>query len=97
MIALGSGENENAFQQDVTLGLSMIFDIADVEGRAVILSKLRRIFDKFERLKRFVLKEDTIQWRSGNDGETILYFKYVSLESDEEKEFSRKLLSSQAR
>ena len=43
-LALTSDENENSFQQGEGLGQAHIFDINDPEGRASILSRLRRVW-----------------------------------------------------
>lgn len=87
-LILGSDENDNAFQQGIGVGESMIFDINDPIARADILARVRRVFDKFERLKRFALREDTLRWSSA-DGEMVLEFMYVNLESDDERLFRR--------
>ena len=91
-MALLSDENENAFAQGIGLGNAMVFDISDPLSRATILASLRRVFERFERLKRFKLRENTIKWDEA-DGELILSFKYVSLEADEERDFRRKFMS----
>lgn len=91
-LALADDSNDNAFQQNEGLGSDMIFDVADPLSRAGILARLRRVFNRFEALKRFKLREETIVWNEG-DGEMTLEFKYISLEADEEKEF-RKTFSS---
>jgi hypothetical protein len=92
-IALGSSENDNAFQQDITLGEELIFNTDDPAMRVKVLRKLETIFDKFRTKKRFLLKKETISW-SSSDGETTLEFKYVNLESDEEKLFRRAFTSA---
>jgi hypothetical protein len=84
-IALGSSENENAFQQDITLGESMVFDLNDPTIRAKILRKLYRIFDNFRLKKRFLLKKETIAWEEDpQKQELTLVFTYTNLESDED-------------
>ncbi len=91
MLALASDDNENSFQQDGGLGISMIFDIADPQARADILAALRRVFGRFERLKRFKLLENTIRWIDDKTkpGETILACKYIALESERVQDFSK--------
>jgi hypothetical protein len=93
-IALGSNENENAFQQDVTLGENMIFDLNDYSIRANILKKLYKIFEDFRLKKRFELKKETIAWIEDSKNQTLsLEFRYVNLESDEDI-FFRKAFTS---
>lgn len=86
--ALGSDENENAFQQDITLGIGMIFDLNDPILRAKILRRTYQLFDLFKDQKRFKIKKDTVKWEE-NGEELILEFKYVNLESDEDILFRR--------
>jgi hypothetical protein len=93
-LALASNDNENAFQQSIGLGQDMIFEINDPAARADKLAKLRRVFDRFERLKRFKLIENTIRWDDGAvDGESVLAFKYIALESDSIRDFDQKYSS----
>lgn len=94
--ALGSDENENAFQQDLGLGDAMIFEINDQEFRAKMSERLRVIFARFERLKRYRLLEETIDW-TDVPGEQIVFFKYVNLESDKVQDFQKSLASLGAR
>ena len=89
-LALASDETDHAFQQNEGLGTEMVFDIGDPLTRADILARVRSVFSRFEQLKRFQLKEDTIVWRDGEEGETVLEFRYISLEADEEKQFRQK-------
>jgi hypothetical protein len=94
-IALGSSENENAFQQDITLGEDMVFDLSDPTIRARILRRLYAIFEVFRVKKRFKLKKETISWEEDSKTqELIMSFKYVNLESDEEILFRRAFTSS---
>lgn len=92
-LALGSCDNENAFQQDIGIGTDMVFDISDGSLRASILRRLHDIFQDFEREKRYRLLKDTVRWAEG-DGELELGFKYLNLESDEPKEFKQKFTQS---
>jgi hypothetical protein len=93
-IALGSTENENAFQQDITLGERMIFDLNDYTIRASILKKLYKIFENFRLKKRFELKKETISWIEDTRNQILtLEFRYVNLESDEDI-FFRKAFTS---
>ena len=95
-IALGSDDNENAFQQDVGLGDFMVFAVDDPEIRGKIMNRIRRIFKRFEAQKRFKLFPSTVRWLTDDEsGEVTLEFKYLNIESDEEKTFSRTLNSEQ--
>lgn len=95
MIALGSSENDNAFQQDITLGETMIFDLNDPTIRAKILRKLYGIFNEFRTKKRFELKKDTVTWEEDpRKQELTLSFQYTNLESDEDILFRRTFTAS---
>jgi len=74
----------------------MIFDINDPASRAEILASLRRVFGRFERLKRFKLLENTIRWQDGEPGEAILHCKYIALETDKVEDFSKAYFSSES-
>lgn len=95
-LALLSDHNENAFAQNLGLGTPGVFDVADPGMRALVLGRLRDVFRRFEALKRFKLREDTIRWTESGNGITELSFKYVALEADEEREFLKKFNSPQA-
>lgn len=82
-LALASNENENYFLEDSGIGDDMIFDISDPLAQADILGRLRKVFNTFTRLKRFKLLEDTIAW-TRKDGDMILSFKYLTMETDSE-------------
>lgn len=86
--ALSDCDNDNAFQQDLGIGSAMVFGMKDAGSRARILDRVTDIFRTFEALQRFRLKRETVKWRS-REGEQILEFKYLDLESDEEQSFSR--------
>lgn len=92
---LSDGDNENAFQQEITLGIDMIFDILDPLMRARIRNRIERIFEKLKVEKRFSLLRNTFQWDETNSdqGELILSFRYLNLESDEEKIYEQKFNS----
>ena len=85
--ALGDDDNRNPFQQNIGLGVSMVFDIADAGARPNILNRLVRLFNVFEQQKRFKLRRNTIRWVEGTNGDMTMTFKYVNLESDEEAVF----------
>lgn len=93
-MALGADDNENAFNQGVALGVDMIFDNNDAQIRPRIVGRLRQIFNRFEQLKRYKLRENTVKWLE-KEGELILEFMYVNMESDEEKTFRRQFRGSQ--
>jgi hypothetical protein len=65
-------------------------------ARADILAQLRRVFARFERLKRFKLLENTIRWVDDptKPGETVLACKYIALESDRIQDFDKTYFSS---
>lgn len=90
MLALGDDENENAFQQDVSLGTGQVFSISDPTFRARTLSKLHRIFARFQQRKKFSLVQGSVKWTKGKPGETVLEFDYINLETDEREHFARK-------
>lgn len=92
-IALSDCDNDHAFQQDLGLGTSMIFDINDPGLRARVLKRVTEIFSQFEAQDRFRLLTDTIRWTKGN-GELILEFMYHDIESDEELPFARNFTSA---
>lgn len=87
-LALGADDNENAFQQNIGLGEGMVFSISDTTSRAKIVRRLIEIFRRFQAQQRFILRENTIRWeQDSNNQVSILSFKYVQIESDQEKEF----------
>ena len=93
--ALGSDDNENSFQQELGLGEKAIFDINDELSRASIVTRLRAIFARFETLKRYKLLENTIGWID-QEGEQILVFKYVNLETDQVQDYQQSFASQQS-
>lgn len=81
--ALGSGYNENAYQQDVSLGESMIFGSNTNQLRADITRRLYKIFKEFEDDLLYKLARNTIKWsRDVSRQELILEFQFINLESD---------------
>jgi len=89
VIALSSGENANAFQQDVNLGQAMIFGKDGPGLRAAVMQRLLQILESFEREKLFRLMQETIAWSKGDDGELVIEFQYIDIESDETKSFRK--------
>jgi hypothetical protein len=89
-IALSGDDNENAFQQQITLGEDMIFDSDGPNMRTAVIQRLKEIFTKFEAEKRFRLLESTIEWVENSESEeTMLKFRYLNLESDEEDTYEQ--------
>jgi hypothetical protein len=88
-IALSSGESANAFQQDINLGVGMVFGQDGPGFRAGILRRLNAIFGKFEEDMLFRLMSETIAWSKGGDGELVLEFSYVDIESDKTVDFRK--------
>lgn len=81
--ALGSGYNDNAYQQDVSLGESMIFGSNTDQLRADITRRLYKIFKEFEDDLLYKLARNTIKWsRDVSKQELILEFMFINLESD---------------
>jgi hypothetical protein len=59
-----------------------------------VILQVRRVFDKFKRERRYELVEGTVKVSAAGDpgvqeGEHILQFRYISLEANEERLFSR--------
>lgn len=87
---LSATDNQNAFQQDLGIGQNMVFDIKDPALRGFLVTKIKKLFAMFELQKRFKLLVDTLDWiEVKDDGELRLELRYIDLESDEEKMFSR--------
>lgn len=94
--ALSSDDSENAFQQDIGMGESMVFNLNDPVLRAKIRRRLVQIFANFQTQKRFKLLKNTIEWTEDSVAqELILEFKYLNLESDEEKPLRRVFSASE--
>lgn len=92
---LSDGDNENAFQQNITLGIDMIFDISDPLMRPRVFTRIVRLFEFLEAKKRFKLLEGTIAWDESDisNGNMILSFGYLNLESDEPQTYKQKFNS----
>ncbi len=96
-LGLGSDENENAFQQDIGVGIGMIFDVNDPTLRARIMGRIFDVFRRFEAQNRFRLRQNTIRWEENpTEGELILIFLYVDLESDDERLFRQNFRGTEA-
>lgn len=88
--ALADDENENAFQQQIGLGETMIFGQDGSTLRAQILRRLFTIFSDFEKHKLFQLIRETIEWsKDTENGDLILSFSYIDLESDQPQFFKK--------
>jgi hypothetical protein len=90
-LALGDDSSDNPFQQLIGLGVVHIFDVNDTNIRPLILARLVPLFKKFEAQKRFKLRQETIRWDDNGEDELILSFKYINLETDEERDFRQSL------
>lgn len=88
--ALSDDENENAFQQQIGLGETMVFDQDTPVLRAKILRRLFTIFLDFESRKLFRLVRETIEWSKDiENGDLTLGFYYIDLESDNPQSFKK--------
>jgi hypothetical protein len=88
--ALSDCDNDNAFQQDIGLGVDMVFDVQSPESRGKILRRLYAIFRDFERNNLYSLVRSSVKWRDNPAmQETELEFNFVNLESDELSTFRR--------
>lgn len=93
-LALSDLENDNAFQQGIGLGYDLMFDPALPAFRAKIRQQLFRIFDDFKKRKLFSLVTRSVKFEKASDGEQVLSFKFVNLESDKEIDFEKAFLSA---
>ncbi len=87
-MALSDNGSENAFQQGIGLGQFLIFRVNDAATRIVILQRIREIFAAFLAEERFRLREETLKFTEGKEGELVLEFRYLSLRADQERTFS---------
>jgi hypothetical protein len=88
-LALADNDNTNAFQQNIGLGVRDVFDVANRGTRARVLARVVEIFAAFEKEKLFKLVRGSVAWKKGETGDQVLEFKYINLESDEVRAFSR--------
>jgi len=90
MMALGSDDNENAFQQGIGLGDSMVFDTSDPSVRGRISGRIRQLFRSFQTQRRFRLFPASLSWEQNSETQDLtLSFRYLNLETDEVNTFSR--------
>lgn len=88
-IALGDDDNDNAFQQNIGLGSFMIFEQPGDRTNALVRQRIKAIFRDFRAEQRFKLVNDSIEFKDEDEqGEFSVEFKFINLESDEEKTFS---------
>jgi hypothetical protein len=89
--AIADCDSDHAYQQDLGVGSSMIFDVNDPEGQSRIIRRVRTVFDEFRAAQRFKLLPNTIKISQDTEGELVMEFRYINLESDEEKTFRETL------
>jgi hypothetical protein len=90
-LALHDGDNDNAYQQEVSLGIDMIYDVNGPSAQGQIVYRIIRIFQEFEKNELFKLVQDSIKWTELPETQELeLEFKYINLESDEPSSFSRR-------
>lgn len=86
--ALGDCGNENAFQQGLGIPLDIIFGGNDAARHPLVTRQIRKIFDQFAVEKRFKLITESVTLDP--DGpELNLGLKYIDIEADEERPFSK--------
>lgn len=91
-VALGDDDNDNAFQQDIGLGSFMIFEMPGDRTNALVRQRIQSIFRDFRAAQRFRLVSESIEFKEeAEQGESSIEFKYINLESDEEKTFSARV------
>lgn len=92
-MALGDDDNDNAFQQNIGLGSFMIFEQPGDRTNALVRQRIKAIFRDFRAAQRFRLVNDSITFKDEDkQGEYSVEFKYINLESDEEKTFSARII-----
>lgn len=91
-VALSDCDNNNAFQQDRGLrSVETVFAVSTLELRAQVRRRLLAIFRQFERDALYKLVDDSVTWSDDNDdGDLVLSFDYINLESDERETFSHR-------
>lgn len=88
-LALSNGDSANAFQQDISLGVDMIFGLDGTSLRSSVLQRVLTIFADFEGQKLFRLMKETVKWASLGDGQLELSFQYVDIETDSVQSFRK--------
>jgi hypothetical protein len=91
-ISLSNCDNDHAFQQGLGMDLGVVFQTVDSGARAKALGRIRNIFRQFEEQDRYRLLPETLKW-STREGEMILEFRYLNIETDKVQSFSRTFTS----
>jgi hypothetical protein len=86
-------DNANAFEQESGLGEGMIFGINSTSLKASVLRRLYAMFDAWEAERLYRLMRETVAWSTATDGDLVLEFKFVNLETDVVESFKKKFLS----
>lgn len=95
VIALSDGDNRNAFQQNIALGADHVFAVSSSATEGAIRRRLRAVFAELETALLYRLVEESITFTSiANTGDLLLVFRYINLESDEEKSFQHTIRGS---
>jgi hypothetical protein len=94
--AISDCDSDHAYQQELGVGSGMIFDLDSPEGQSRIVRRVRSVFDEFRANQRFKLLVNTIKIEKDTEGELVMEFRYVNLESDEENTFRETLTGLQA-
>ena len=90
-LGLADTDSVNAFQQNLGLGSQHVFNLNSPVFRARITATILRQFSEYEDRDLYKLVRGTFRWTSSdkNDGSVDLSFKYLDIETDEERTFSR--------
>lgn len=91
-MALGDDENANAFQQNIGLGAFMIFQQPGDRTNALVRQRIKAIFRDFRAAQRFKLVPESVLFRNESEGESSVEFKFINLESDEERTYSARVV-----
>lgn len=92
-MALSDDDNDNAFQQNIGLGAFMIFLQPGDRTNALVRQRIKAIFRDFRAAQRFKLVNDSVEFKDEDEqGEFSVEFKFINLESDEEKTFSSRVV-----
>lgn len=94
-VAMSNCDNDHAFQQDLGMDIGVVFQTVDSGARAKVLRRIRDIFRLFEEDDRYRLLNDSLSW-STKEGELVLEFKYLNIETDQVQSFSRTFSSGPA-
>lgn len=89
--SLSNCDSDHAFQQDLGIDIGVVFQPVDNAVKAKVLRRVRDIFKRFEDEDRYRLLGETIRWSTPNDGELVLEFKYLNIETDQVRSFAKNL------